>query len=78
MNVRQLRILDFTGDSLMEYTDTPVDGLMSIAEAERAFNTAREHGFLAYTMKDKTNGEVLRTFDPDAREIIMHRPMQGG
>lgn len=77
---RHLRILDHTGDTTLTYDDTPdvMNNVMSVAEAERAFCGTRAKGFMAYRLDGDHGGTVIKDFDPNAREIIMHRPMQGG
>lgn len=74
----QLHILDRTGHTTLAYGDVGeavVDGIMSVADAERAFNDKRAEGYMAYS-GDGLN--VLKQFDPNEREIIMAPPLVGG
>lgn len=52
---------------------------LTVARARRAFDTFKGHGFAAYTVDPETKeAEVIREFDPEADEIVMFGPLQGG
>ncbi len=51
-----------------------------VAAARQAFDDLKKKGYLAYRAQGKKGdqGELMRTFDPDAERIIMVKPSQGG
>lgn len=70
-----LRILSREGDTavLWNVKDEP-----SVAETKEKFDEMIEKGYLAYRIDSKESGEVIRSFDPAASEIIMNAPLVGG
>lgn len=73
----RMRLLDHTGDTTITWRTSDST---EVAVALAAFDTARRKGHLAYRVDpdDKSKGEVLREFDPDAGEIILAPPTVGG
>jgi hypothetical protein len=71
-----LKVLDETGDTRITWNPR----VRAEVDAARAhFNAMKEKRYLAYRVGDDDGrGEVIREFDPEAREIIMHPQMQGG
>jgi hypothetical protein len=72
-----LRILDHTGDTMVRWDPrNPVE----VAVARQAFTARRAQGALAYRVTNggRTQGEAIRDFDPEAREIVLTPQMQGG
>ena len=49
----------------------------TIAEAERIFAAELDNGNTAYARRDGTD-TVTRKFDPEAEEIVIVSPLQGG
>lgn len=72
----RLRVLDHTGDTRVAWNP----GIAGEVDAARAlFNEMKSKKYLAYRVDgDGSRGEVIREFDPGAREIIMSPQMQGG
>jgi hypothetical protein len=75
--VHVLRLLNHAGDSRVTWR---ASNTTEVATARAAFDTARGKGHLAYRVDpdDKTKGEVMHRFDPDAEEIILAPPTVGG
>lgn len=77
-----LHILDRTGHTELRASDDatqpPIDGLMSIAEMERAFNAHKDLGYMAYADRGPAQGEVMQRFDPNESHITMTPPLAGG
>lgn len=71
-----LRVTDRTGDTETKWrTDDP----MTVERANRIFDQLREKGYLGYTVPvDGSDGDVLHSFDPEAREVVMTPPLVGG
>jgi hypothetical protein len=72
-----LHITDASGDTRLMWDPRNTEEL---AAARAAFNNAKSNGMLAYGVKKsgKSDGEVIRNFDPQLGKIIMVRPLQGG
>jgi hypothetical protein len=71
-----LKVADHTGDTptLWKTGDD-----ISTAEANRVFDEMISKGYLAYTQPDDgTDGDVIRSFDPDADTIVMMPQTIGG
>lgn len=68
----QLTILDGTGDTEVKW-DPNVQVEVDAARAQ--FDLLKGKGYLAYR---KDDNQVIRDFDPDAREIVMKQPTAGG
>jgi hypothetical protein len=73
----RMSILDHAGDTRISWRRS---NTTEVATARAAFDTARGKGYLAYRVDadDQTKGEVMRTFDPTAEEIILAPPTAGG
>ena len=90
--IHVLRITDRTGDTALAFSptdeltqaevDAAFDGVVkatSLAEAEAEFDKMIGQRFLAYTVPaDGSDGDVIRSFDPDADTIVMTPPLVGG
>lgn len=70
-----LRILDRTGDTALEWDVTDAE---SVEAVRVRFDEVIADGYMAVRIDSPTSGEVLRTFDPEASEIILSAPMVGG
>lgn len=71
-----LRILDHHGDTTLEWD---VKNKASVAEVRKEFNSIMKGaGFMAFRIDSPTAGEHIKSFDPDAEEILITRPMVGG
>lgn len=72
----ELITLDESGDSKIIWdADRPVE----VAEAKKTFDALRAKGYLAYRVNKKGDqGEVMRTFDPDAEKVILAPQTVGG
>lgn len=68
----KLHILDNTGHTTLE------EGTMSVAEMERAFNEKKGLGYMAYADRGSEPAEVIKSFNPNEKEITMHAPLAGG
>lgn len=78
----KLTILNQHGDEVLTWSKELVEeinGVVSVVEAEKAFNKMKDAGYLSY--KQDANGgnaEVIQKFDQEAEEIVMSPAMQGG
>lgn len=71
-----LKVLDHTGDSRLEWNPRNRD---EVDAARAHFDTMKAKGYLAYRVDENNEaGEVIKQFDPNAREIIMSPQMVGG
>lgn len=50
----------------------------TVAEAERIFNETRGSGALMTEVKEGVGQEQINQFNPEAEEIVAHRPLTGG
>lgn len=73
--MNKLRIQDKTGDT--EMTWNPNDSA-SVKAAAEIFKALLDKGHMAYKTDSKGGGEVVRTFDPTAEEIVVTVPLVGG
>lgn len=73
-----LRILDSSGDTTLEW-DPAIEETVRAAEVrfERLL-AERKLAFARPTDAPGTEAEQVRSFDPEAAEIILVRPIQGG
>lgn len=79
--VRSLHVLDATGHTTLNYSDDlleQIDGIMSVDEAEKAFNDHLGNGGMAYADRGPGDGVVLKTFDPSEKEITLVPRLIGG
>jgi len=71
-----LRILGPSGDTQVTWHP---DDLDEIADVRRRFDEIIEAGYLVFELDPQTKeGEQVRTFDPNSRELRAFRPLQGG
>lgn len=70
-----LRILDRTGDVALKWDIEDKD---SVEAVRLAFHEVIRQGYMAVRIDSPTEGEVIRKFDPQAKEIIVTAPMIGG
>jgi len=73
--VHVMRILDRNGDTALEWD---LRKKKTVEEVEKVFNEIVKQGFIAVRVDSPTEGEVIRKFDPTAKEIIVTAPMVGG
>ncbi len=70
-----LRILDRTGDVAFEWD---IKDEASVEAVRIAFDNVIRQGYMTVRIDSPTEGEVIRKFDPKAKEIIATAPMIGG
>lgn len=70
-----MRVQDKTGDTEIAFD---VKDKASIKAAEKVFNDLMAKQHMAYKTDGKGGGEVIRTFDPTAEEIVVAVPLVGG
>lgn len=69
-------VLDSTGHTKTTWDASSAD---EVAAAKKQFTELTSKGFRAFKVKrDGSEGEVMRTFDPDAEAIIYSKALQGG
>ena len=71
----KLRILNESGDTTLEWD---LEDKVSVEAVRKEFDTIIASGYMAFSITSPTQGEVIRKFDPAAKEIIMTAPMVGG
>jgi hypothetical protein len=72
-----LRVMDPQAGDIKTTWDPDNDDEVDAAEAQ--FDKMKAKGFAAYRVgKDGEQTTIMRTFDPDARAIIMAPPVAGG
>lgn len=69
----KLRVMDHTGDSVLEWTKDKDE-----QEVRLEFDRLVAEGHLAYRINSPGDAEVIRSFDPGAEEIVLHRAIAGG
>lgn len=70
-----LSIASLEGDTLLAFDPAVED---EVKEAQKAFDTAKSQGMLAYTEEKPGEGQVVSTFDPDAKATYMSPQLVGG
>ena len=74
-----IRVLDATGDTAVAWD---IDDAEAVREAEALFrrlvHDERRMAFARPTGAGAEEAELIRAFDPNAEEILMVRPIQGG
>lgn len=71
-----LRIMGVKGDTKVAWSKDNTD---EVAAARRTFEDLTEKGFVAFKVeKVERQGERVLVFDPNAEQIILVPPMQGG
>ena len=74
----QMRILDGTGDTVLEWRAEDTE---SVADAAELFLALRSEGKLAFARPAGAPADastLIRSFDESAEEIIWVRPITGG
>lgn len=69
-----IRILDRTGDTTLSYDPTDRDTVRSV---EERFSRLMAANFVAFDVSQHP-GRILKTFDPNATEIIVTPQFAGG
>lgn len=73
-----MRVLDATGDTVVEWTEADTD---SVAAAAAAFLDQQAQAKLAFARRSgapASDAELIRAFDPTVEEIVWVRPVAGG
>jgi hypothetical protein len=70
-----LRIQDATGDSELRWD---VADKKSVAAANAIVDKLMDKGHIAYKTDKQGGGEVIKSFDPNAEEIVVAVPLIGG
>jgi len=70
-----MRILDQSGDTALEWDLRKKESVQAV---KQAFDQIIKEGYMAVRIDSPTEGEVIRKFDPTAKEIIVTAPMVGG
>lgn len=73
--MHELAILDHTGDTKVRFD--PAD-TASVDQAQKAWDAAKEKGYLAYAVRGGDGAEIMREFDPTAPQIVMSPQLVGG
>jgi hypothetical protein len=68
-------VMDATGDTRHEFN--PADA-SAVAEAENRFKELTEAGFTAAVRRGDGRSELIRSFDPIAKETVFFPRLQGG
>lgn len=72
----EVDVLDQTGNTKTTWDSSIPD---EVAAAKKQFTDLTSKGFRAFKVKrDGSEGEVLRSFDPDAEAVIYSKALQGG
>jgi hypothetical protein len=71
----KLRVLNHTGDTTLEW-DVKKPASVEVVKAQ--FDEIIRQGYMAFRVDSPSSGEVIRSFDPAAKEIIMTAPLVGG
>lgn len=70
-----LRILNHEGDRTFIWD---LDNQDSVKDVKEKFDTIIKEGYTAFRIDGPDTGELIRKFDPEAKEIITTAPMVGG
>lgn len=68
-------VMDATGDTRREFDPTDA---AAVAEAERRFKDLTGAGFTAAVRRGEGRSELIRSFDPAAKEMVFFPRLQGG
>lgn len=71
-----LRVLNTEGDTTYKWDVNDKDSVKEVRAQFDAIMTAQKG--MAFRVDSPTSGEVIKSFDPSAQEIIITRPMAGG
>jgi hypothetical protein len=74
----QMRILDGSGDTVVEWIAGDAVSTAEAAELFLALQSERKLAFARPVGASATESTQIKTFDPDAEEIIWVRPIAGG
>jgi len=69
-----LRILDDTGDTQLDYDP---DDASAVRHVEERFEELMRRNFVAFDVTTQP-GRIMRSFDPEAKEIIISHQFSGG
>lgn len=76
MAVREMRVLDMTGD---KKTTWDADQPDEVEAAREEFEKLTKKGFVGYSVDKKgEKGVLMKKFDPDAERMILAPPVVGG
>lgn len=68
--------LDHTGHTEVKWDP---DNEIEVASAKASFDVAVGKGYLAFKLNaDGSTGEQIRTFDPNAKQIVLRPQFRGG
>jgi hypothetical protein len=71
----ELAIMDRSGDLKLTWNpNNPAE----VEACRKNFEEMRRKGYMAYKLIGREKGEVLHSFDPTAKRIVMTPAMQGG
>jgi hypothetical protein len=69
-------VMDGTGDTKTIWDPNSPD---EVEHARQTFDSFKAKGYVAYRVQEKGDkGEVMRAFDPQAKCMILAKPMVGG
>lgn len=72
----ELRVMGRKGDVAVAWDETKQD---EVRAAETEFEKYRTLGYLTFRQDEPgASAEVIKTFDPKAKRVIVGAPMQGG
>lgn len=72
----EMEVLDTTGHTKTTWDSENSD---EIAAARGQFDVLTKRGYKAFRVKrDGSEGEPMKSFDPDAEKMILVPPVQGG
>lgn len=73
-----MRVLDATGDTVVEWTETDAESIAAAAELFLAQQAERKLPFARRAGAPAADAELIRSFDPTVEEIVWVRPVAGG
>lgn len=73
--MNKMRIQDKTGDTEMTWNPSDAASVKAVADV---FDNLLSEGHMGYITDNNGGGEVIRTFDPTAEEIVVTVPLVGG
>lgn len=76
MGAREMDILDTTGHTKTTWDS---DNEAEVTAARASFDALTKKNYKAFRVKkDGSEGEPMKTFDPDAEKMILTPPIVGG